>query len=216
MHFSCLLFPSFREKIFLYLYYSTPRAIRFVKESANDVTVQLPADFGSALAEVYDNYGNKLPSYRYTLNGTRLTVGGSYLATLGGQSFLTVKSGGNTFRINLEVFDKTVSTVEEFLAIGQDTASLAGSYLLTADLDFYEYCQSNAMPQIGSYSDSGTSALTGTIDGNGHVLRNITISYGGDGGLFGHIAANGVVRNLGIADSSFTCTETSAAPSRGM
>ena len=79
-------------------------------------------------------------------------MGGSYLATLGGQSFLTVKSGGNTFRINLEVFDKTVSTVEEFLAIGQDTASLARSYLLTADLDFYEYCQSNAMPQIGSYS----------------------------------------------------------------
>lgn len=181
-------------------------SVRFVKESANDVTVQLPAAFGSALAEVYDNYGNKLPSYRYTLNGTRLTVGGSYLATLGGQSFLTVKAGENTFRINLEVFDKTVSTVEEFLAIGQDTASLARSYLLTADLDFYEYCQSNAMPQIGSYSDSGTSALTGTIDGNGHVLRNITISYGGDGGLFGHIAANGVVRNLGIADSSFTCT----------
>ena len=180
--------------------------VKFIKEEINDVSLVLPQAFGGAFVEIYDNLGNKLPAYRYELNGTRLTVRGAYLAALGGQSFLTVKAGENKFTVYLEVFDKTVSTAEEFVAIGQDAQSLAKSYLLTDDIDFYDYCLSYTMPQIGKYSDSGTSALTGTVDGNGHVLRNITLTAGGDGGLFGHIAANGTVRNLGIADSDFRCT----------
>lgn len=87
-----------------------------------------------------------------------------------------------------------ITTAEELAAVAND---LAGDYILDADIDL----QGLAWTPIGTYAPSGDSAeeqeipaketaFTGTFDGNGHTIRNLSVQ-GKDGiavGLFGCIA----------------------------
>ena len=87
-----------------------------------------------------------------------------------------------------------ISSAKELAAIAED---LTADYVLTADIDL----AGAEWAPIGSYAPSGESeeeqeipspdyAFTGTFDGNGHTISNLTIS-GKDGmavGLFGCIS----------------------------
>lgn len=87
-----------------------------------------------------------------------------------------------------------ITTAEELAAVAND---LAGDYILDADIDL----QGLAWTPIGAYAPSGESAeeqeipaketaFTGTFDGNGHTIRNLSVQ-GKDGiavGLFSCIA----------------------------
>ena len=87
-----------------------------------------------------------------------------------------------------------ISSAKELAAIAED---LTADYVLTADIDL----DGAEWAPIGSYAPSGESeeeqeipspdyAFTGTFDGNGHTISNLTIS-GKDGmavGLFGCIS----------------------------
>ncbi len=83
---------------------------------------------------------------------------------------------------------------------------LTCTYNLMADLDLSAY---NWVP-LGDNS-SGTSAtrFTGTFEGNGHTISNLTIATAGDyKGLFGYIESTipeeGHVRNLNLINASVT------------
>lgn len=87
-----------------------------------------------------------------------------------------------------------ISTAEELTQIKNDPS---GYYVLTQDIDLSEY--SNWVP----ISSSGR-AFSGVLDGQGHVIRNLSITRLGNvsypyAGLFGTISG-GTVRNLGLED----------------
>lgn len=73
-----------------------------------------------------------------------------------------------------------IATIYDFMELGgQD---LVGNYLITNDLDF------------GGLSVNYINSLSGTFDGNGHVLKNFIISS--DSGLFKKLNVNSSIQNL--------------------
>jgi predicted enzyme related to lactoylglutathione lyase len=73
------------------------------------------------------------------------------------------------------------------------SANLAGSYVLTDDIDLSD----------GNWTPLGN--FTGTLDGNGHVIKNMTISLVQDGtAFFQRIQGSAVVKNLGFENASVT------------
>ena len=101
----------------------------------------------------------------------------------------------------------TITTAEELVGMADD---LTADYVLDADIDLAGI----AWTPIGTYKPSGESAeeqeipasdaaFTGTFDGQGHTIRNLTIT-GQDGiavGLFGCIA-NTEVGNFTLENAS--------------
>ena len=68
----------------------------------------------------------------------------------------------------------------------------------------------SAAPIAGSYVESGWNGVrfTGTFDGNGYKVANLTINASGSShsylGLFGQIKSSGVIKNLGVENVSIT------------
>lgn len=103
-----------------------------------------------------------------------------------------------------------IETAEQLLAINDD---LRASYILTADIDLSVY---ENWPMIGMYvmdenSPEGEDpipelAFTGTFDGDGHTISNLTIDVSEDMthmfgvGLFSCVAEGGVVKNVALRD----------------
>lgn len=92
------------------------------------------------------------------------------------------------------IVDGKITSVQQLLQIRND---LSGNYTLEADLDLSEV--EDFVP-IGNEE----TPFTGTFDGNGHVISNLSISRGEstDVGLFGCIGENGTVSDLTIRSAS--------------
>lgn len=86
---------------------------------------------------------------------------------------------------------KEISTAEELAQINSD---LDGYYVLTQDIDLSGY---------DSWGPIGTSTpFSGVLDGQGHVIRNLTVSRPKQSshpysGLFGRVSG-GTIKNLGV------------------
>ena len=81
-----------------------------------------------------------------------------------------------------------ISDAEELAYIGTNDVTLADNYILTADIDL------SAVPNwqpIGDYSNR----FSGSLDGNGFIIQDITTSGYAYSGLFGYMEG-AVVRNL--------------------
>ena len=80
--------------------------------------------------------------------------------------------------------------------IGTDTASLAGQYVLTSDIDL------SALPNwtpLGSVA--GNTPFTGILDGGGHTITNLSSAMGGgDGGFFAYVKSPAVISNVRLTD----------------
>lgn len=119
---------------------------------------------------------------------------------------LTAAAGAETTAV------KEIATAEELLAINND---LTGQYVLTADIDLSGY---ENFPMIGTYmmdedSEEGEDpvaamAFSGSFDGNGHTISNLTIDATADMahflgvGLFACVGEGGSVKNLTLKDIS--------------
>ena len=108
-----------------------------------------------------------------------------------------------------------IATVEELAAINEN---LSGHYILTADIDL----ASVEWTPIGAYAPSGESeeeqeipavetAFTGTFDGQGYTIRNLTINQpeGWAMGLFG-CANNAQIGNFTLENASVDAALMSA------
>lgn len=88
-----------------------------------------------------------------------------------------------------------IYNVEQFL----DNASVSGSYVLHADLDFTDEIWPSSL-MYGNY--------TGTIEGNGHIMKNITLEQTNNSkvnaGLFGNLTESASVRDVVFENVSFT------------
>lgn len=88
-----------------------------------------------------------------------------------------------------------IYNVEQFL----DNASVGGSYVIHADLDFTD----KIWPSSFMYGNFG-----GTIQGNGHTFKNISFTQTNNSkinaGLFGNLTENAVVSDLTFENVAFT------------
>ena len=88
-----------------------------------------------------------------------------------------------------------IYTAEQFIK----NANVGGSYEICADLDFTDQIWPTAM-MYGTF--------TGTIQGNGHTLRNITLSQTNNSkvnaGLFGQLATEAEITDLAFENVTFT------------
>lgn len=103
-------------------------------------------------------------------------------------------SGENTFSVYIgREGDLTpIATAQDFININKN---LAGDYELTADIDL-------AGVEFEGIANAG-EAFTGSIEGNGHVVRNARVSFssGSDLGIFGK--TNGAeFKNIAFVDFS--------------
>jgi hypothetical protein len=93
-----------------------------------------------------------------------------------------------------------ISTAEQFI----QNSRIDGSYIITSDLDF-----------TGLYWSAGLSKgqFTGTILGNGHTLRNITLTQTDTsqlrGGLFGSLEAGSRIENVTFESVTYTISSGS-------
>ena len=80
-----------------------------------------------------------------------------------------------------------------------ENASVRGSYKICADLDFSDEIWPNKL-MYGNY--------TGTIEGNGYTMRNITFTHSTNGktnaGLFGQLAETAVLKDITFENVTFT------------
>ena len=69
--------------------------------------------------------------------------------------------------------------------------------------------ESNYTP-IGGYIGGSSKPFRGTFDGDGHTVSGLTVTRTGDSrsdwyiGLFGHVGSGGTVKNVVVANSTFT------------
>lgn len=88
----------------------------------------------------------------------------------------------------------TISTAQELSDIRNN---LSGNYILSDNID---------LASFGSWLPIGTEEepFTGTLDGNGYVISNITIDYSvpTNIGFFGHVK-NATIKNLGIEKADY-------------
>ena len=88
-----------------------------------------------------------------------------------------------------------IYNVEQFL----DNASVNGSYVIHADLDF----EGEIWPTSLMYGN-----FSGTIEGNGHTFKNITLEQTNNSkvnaGLFGRLAEGSSITNLHLENVTFT------------
>ncbi len=84
-----------------------------------------------------------------------------------------------------------------------DAAYRGLNYKLSADIDLAGISN---FPPIGSYPDS---PFTGMLDGDGHTIRNLTISSASHAALFAYL--DGEVRNIKFEGASISATSGDAA-----
>jgi hypothetical protein len=100
-----------------------------------------------------------------------------------------------------------IATKQDLLDLGTTTADYDKYFILTADIDLVGETFTTAViaPDTDNASDDFKGAeFTGSFDGNGHVIRNLTIDTDGAEndclGLFGKLGSGANVTSLGVKD----------------
>lgn len=122
--------------------------------------------------------------------GTTAVAEGTDILHTGVINYDNATTSGNTMKLYVDLLDGNwynIYTVEHFIKY----ASPTGNYNILADLDFTGKGWKNPL----TYGN-----FTGTINGNGHTLSNITVTQNDtsktEAGLFGTVAASAVIKDV--------------------
>jgi len=104
-----------------------------------------------------------------------------------------------------------IADANDLLYLASHSADCNSYFILTADINLAGYSFTTAVIAPDANSDSngfqGTE-FTGSFDGNGHAISNLTIDTNGIGnawlGLFGKTGSTSEIKNLGIEDVNIT------------
>jgi len=142
-----------------------------------------------------------------------------------GQEIWRIKSVLETVRdLNKEKLLVDINSLEEFLQFAEDVRNNSyniqgNTYRLNTDIDLagiaFEPMFNKADFEL-RFSETNTNAKTGfnaIFDGQGHTISNLNIVYDCGGidrenlnwakvGLFGHIGADGIVKNLNVTNAA--------------
>jgi hypothetical protein len=102
-----------------------------------------------------------------------------------------------------------IATAEQLIAIGSDPNLLSKHFVLTADIDLDPnlpggrvFDRAVIAPDVGEERGFQGTPFTGSFDGDGFKVLNLTIRGAGFLGLFGDVSSGGQVRNLWIPDAN--------------
>jgi len=163
--------------------------------AANDINVDAVMTVsGTARVDFEPGSGNLLMGF--APNGSfagRVDISSSAAnaLTIGGQVYTVINSlgaAGSTTTTDLQGMN----------------GNLAGFYALGSSVDASATSGWNAGAGFTRIGTSNLSDFSGTFDGLGHTITNLTLSYPAvpDIGLFGWIGATGIVRNVGLVGGS--------------
>lgn len=102
-----------------------------------------------------------------------------------------------------------IATAEDLIQLGNTFDGYGLSYVLTQDLDLSAYNFSQAVIARAIWPTEyqmERDAFTGFFDGQGHVVRHLSIRGQGWLGLFGGLASGGVVCNVRLEQASVSST----------
>jgi len=109
----------------------------------------------------------------------------------------------------------TINTVCDLQNIGFNAASLAGDYVLGNDIDASDTVNWNNGTGFVPIGNCANSYFTGSINGQGYKISNLTSSYPIaigtlNIGLFACIGSTGLVRDLGLTSINYSALYTGA------
>ncbi|MGF7145902.1 hypothetical protein HNQ56_004350 [Anaerotaenia torta] len=144
--------------------------------------------FGNDTAWTYAT--GKLPGFGAAIDMPSHIVDGS------DPNFRGAGTSGNPYQI---ITPAQLAKLAELVNTG-DASYNAAHYKLINELDLSGYASEEGWVPIGTFSHQ----FTGTFDGNGNKITNLTINRGtGENqGLFGYIGSGGAVKNLGLTGIS--------------
>ena len=96
-----------------------------------------------------------------------------------------------------------IATAQDLVELGNDPPDYDKHFILSADIDLSEYAFNGAV--IASDTEPNTpdfqgTGFSGSFDGNGHRISNLTITGESHLALFGRVESPGKVSNLGVVD----------------
>lgn len=112
-------------------------------------------------------------------------------------SSLFTLEGRDTFDVNVSIngAETEISTADQFVNIRKNPS---GKFVLTADIDL-------AGVEFNGFCNDGSSSFTGTIDGQGHSVKNFHLVFDEDAsankGLFGK-TSGATFKNIGFTNFS--------------
>lgn len=104
------------------------------------------------------------------------------------------------YKVTLRVFTKIFKEAKDFDYFNLATLNenFSGYYVLDNDIDGSGYELKAHKRTMGkSYLEYPNVGLTGTFDGRGHTIKNLSI---GEGGIFGNLGKGGTIKNIGFKD----------------
>ena len=100
-----------------------------------------------------------------------------------------------------------ISNVADLIELGQNPNDYSKHFILENDIDLFGYTFEQAV--IAAFSEpplmrvhDEDNAFSGSINGNGHVIRNLTVSGAHNLGLFGALGPSAQIYGLGVVDAN--------------
>ena len=158
--------------------------------------------------EVYDSNGEKVativpPATSYTATGLSPNTEYTYsIKACNSSSCSTSVTSAVTTNGNKNGGDTIINSIAELAAIGVDKDTLAGNYILAADIDLSD------IPNWQPIGDS-VNGFTGSFDGSGYEISGMTISGYEYAGLFGYVK-DASISNLGVKVNSINSSSPHA------
>ena len=192
--------------------------------SGSNVGGLLGANYGT----VSNSFWNETTSGRTSsAGGTGLTTtqmqtassfsGFNFTATAGatGNAWVMVDTDGSlnnaggaagaTYPMLASEYSTSIGTAHQLQLVAMATGA---SYTLSGDLDAAGTSGGDVWNSSAGFVPIGSSSapFTGTLDGLGHTISNLTIDLPSQGrtGLFGQVGSSGVVENLGLVNANVT------------
>lgn len=156
-----------------------------------------------------------------------LTLSHEFLAKINstGEKSIVVAMSKGKVTLSALIATKIVKTAEDFVAIGKDSVSLQGSYVLANDIDLSSIENFEPLGWYTDEADPNNAYFHGLLEGNGHAVKNAKVYYadsvssnynvysktgtmfeheghtaGDNIGLFQVIGSSGIVRNTRFED----------------
>ena len=148
------------------------------------------------------------------LKSGKLTVDLSGITERGELVFVAVTGKGNVtyfFNVNVLLATKIIRTAEDMSAVRitaeqlQGYTPIEGYYVLGNDIDFGGVQLNSDIEKViyaikGNYYWDQNQGFRGTFDGRNHKITNVKV---GQGGIFGYVGENALIKNVDFEDISY-------------
>ncbi len=174
----------------------------------------------SSESEIYDyeQIESETAGYTATVTDQGLIIeknGEDDFTATGEEIKLLAKKGDIYYRFIAKIctmFIDEASDLAVFQMTSENTA-FPGYYMLTTNIDAssYTHAAHTGLAQTFNASFGASAGLTGTFDGNGYTISNLSFEKGD--GLFGNVGPGGTVKNVAFKNAVTTAVDGGKYPS---